>query len=232
MEDKDLLSYPTSSIKNKLKRKEIYTKQKKLKTKAKLQKRKRNKIEAERLGEECKKKVAKTQDNTKEKDETVVDPEDEEIKGEEDFDEFSEILKGEKEPKVIITSSYKPTKIMYDFILEFLRVIPRSVYYQRKNHEIKKIVEECSTKGFTDIIIINEDSKSLNAMTHIHLPYGPTAYYKLSSVKLSKDIPNCGRPINVKPEVILNNFGPDWDNVLQGCSVPSLALALISKGAE
>ena len=39
--------------------------------------RKRNKIEAERLGEACKKKVPKTQDNTKVKDETVVEADDE-----------------------------------------------------------------------------------------------------------------------------------------------------------
>mmetsp|Transcript_30559 Transcript_30559/g.49041 ORF Transcript_30559/g.49041 Transcript_30559/m.49041 type:complete len:308 (-) Transcript_30559:168-1091(-) len=207
MDDKSLLTYPVSKIKNKAKRKEIYSKQKKLKTKLKLKKRKRNKIEAEQLGEESQKKVAKTQDNTKVKDETVVDPEDEEIKAEEDFDEFSDILSGKITPKIVITSSYKPTKIMYDFILELMRVIPGSSYYKRNKHEIKKIVKECSEKGFTDIIIVNEDSKNLNGLTHIHLPGGPTAYYKLTSVKLSKDIPNCGRPINVKPEVILNNFG-------------------------
>mmetsp|Transcript_25 Transcript_25/g.62 ORF Transcript_25/g.62 Transcript_25/m.62 type:complete len:308 (-) Transcript_25:97-1020(-) len=204
--DKALLNYPTSSIKNKKKRREVYAKQKKLKTKNKLQKRKRAKIEAEKLGQPSQKKIAKTQDNTREKDETVVDPEDEEVQGDEAVDEFSDIIDGKVKPRVIVTSSYKPSKIMYDFIIEFLRVIPGSTYYQRKSHEIKKIVKECSEKGFTDILIVNEDSKSLNALTHIHLPYGPTAYYKLTSVKLAKDIANCGRPINAKPEVILNNF--------------------------
>lgn len=206
-DDEKFLSYPVSKIANKAKRKELYAKQKKIKTKLKLQKRKRNKIEAERLGDACKKKIPKTQDNTRVKDETVVQLDDEEVKGEEEIDEFSDIYKGDVVPKVIITSSYKPTKIMYNFIVELLRVVPGSVYYKRKNYELKKIIEECSSKEFTDLIIVNEDHKKLNAITHIHLPYGPTAYYKLSSVKLSSDIPNCGKPIDVKPEVILNKFG-------------------------
>lgn len=83
-----------------------------------------------------------------------------------------------------------------------------------------------SDKGFTDILIVNEDSKSLNALTHIHLPYGPTAYYKLTrfgiqlrslvvpkwpnSVKLAKDIKNCARPINAKPEVVTRMFFRVW----------------------
>ena len=201
-----LLAYPVSRIPNKAKRKEMYAKQKKLKTKLKLRKRKRNRIAAEQLGEACVKKQARTQDSTQEKDETVVDAGDEEVQGEQAIDEFSDVYSGKTPPRVIITSSYKPTKIMYNFILELLRVIPGSVYYKRKNFEIKKIVDECSAKGFTDIIIVNEDSKKLNALTHVHLPYGPTAYYKLSNVKLAKDIPNCGKPIDVKPEVILNRF--------------------------
>ncbi|GAB5373222.1 hypothetical protein AAMO2058_001731800 [Amorphochlora amoebiformis] len=202
-----LVKMRVSEIPNKIKRSELYAKQKKLKAKMKKQKRKRSKIEAEALGEESKKKkMVKTQDNTKEKDETLVIEGDEEVKGEEEMDEFSEILSGKKSPRVIVTSSYKPSKIMYEFIVEVLRVIPGSVYYKRKNFEIKKIVTEITEKGFTDLIIVNEDSKNLNALTHIHLPYGPTAYYKLTSVKLSKDIPHCGQPINVRPEVILNQF--------------------------
>lgn len=45
-----------------------------------------------------------------------------------------------------------------------------------------------------------------DGLTHIHLPDGPTAFYKLSSVKLARDIPDHGRPTSHKPELILNNF--------------------------
>lgn len=47
---------------------------------------------------------------------------------------------------------------------------------------------------------------SLDALTLIHLPNGPTAHFKLSSIALSKDIEGHGRTSSHKPELILNNF--------------------------
>jgi ribosome production factor 1 len=43
-------------------------------------------------------------------------------------------------------------------------------------------------------------------LTLIHLPDGPTAHFKLSSIQLSKDIEGHGRTSSHKPELILNNF--------------------------
>lgn len=43
-------------------------------------------------------------------------------------------------------------------------------------------------------------------MLVVHLPDGPTAHFRLSNLKLSEDIPNCGRATSHKPELILNNF--------------------------
>ena len=40
----------------------------------------------------------------------------------------------------------------------------------------------------------------------IHLPHGPTAYFKLSSVKLNAEIRGHGKLGPHKPELILNNF--------------------------
>jgi ribosome production factor 1 len=41
---------------------------------------------------------------------------------------------------------------------------------------------------------------------HIHLPCGPTALFRLSSVKLNSEIEDHGRMSPHNPEVILNNF--------------------------
>lgn len=41
---------------------------------------------------------------------------------------------------------------------------------------------------FTDIIVVNEDKKTPNAMLITHLPDGPTVHFKLTSVKLNKEI--------------------------------------------
>ncbi|KNC69574.1 hypothetical protein SARC_17915, partial [Sphaeroforma arctica JP610] len=43
-------------------------------------------------------------------------------------------------------------------------------------------------QNYTDIIVINEDKKVTNGMIITHLPDGPTARFKLSSVKLNGDI--------------------------------------------
>ena len=48
-------------------------------------------------------------------------------------------------------------------------------------------------QNFSDILIFNEDRKKVDGVMHIHLPDGPTARYRLISLKLSKDIANCGR---------------------------------------
>ena len=77
---------------------------------------------------------------------------------------------------------------MYDFIRDLLYVFPNSFYYKRKKFTIKQITEAAKKRGYTDLLIINEDKKMFNALTHVHLPEGPTAYYKLSNVVLCKDI--------------------------------------------
>ncbi len=56
---------------------------------------------------------------------------------------------------------------------------------------LKKMVKYATAKGFTDIAVFNEDRKQVNGLLLIHLPAGPTAHFRLSSLKLSKDIKVC-----------------------------------------
>lgn len=118
----------------------------------------------------------------------MVAADDEEVAADEALDEFSSYFDGSVEPKIIITSCYKPSKIMYDFIRDLLYVLPNSFYYKRASFSIAQICEAAKKRGYTDLLIINEDKKKFNALTHIHLPNGPTAYYKLSNVVLCRDI--------------------------------------------
>ena len=53
---------------------------------------------------------------------------------------------------------------------------------------LKKIVKYAAAKGFTDLAVFNEDRKKINGLLLVHLPLGPTAHFKLSSLVLSKDI--------------------------------------------
>lgn len=45
-----------------------------------------------------------------------------------------------------------------------------------------------------------------HTMYLVHLPNGPTATFRVSNVKLNKDIPDHGNPTSHEPELILNNF--------------------------
>jgi ribosome production factor 1 len=78
----------------------------------------------------------------------------------------------------------RPTKHSYDFIKDFMELIPKIYFYKRKGYEIKQICEIAASKGFTDLIVVSEDHKAVNSLWLIHLPGGPTAHFKLSSLKV------------------------------------------------
>merc|ERR1712156_587417 len=60
---------------------------------------------------------------------------------------------------------------------------------------------------YTDIIIVNKDNRTPNGLVVTHLPEGPTAHFKLSNVKITKDLRKDWKKITEhRPEVILNNF--------------------------
>lgn len=122
-------------------------------------------------------------------------------------DEFTATLNGEVKPKVVITTGVGPTACSLDFIADWLPVCPDLTYFERKQSSIQAFVDTFAKKGFTDVIIVKEDKEKLSTFSHIHLPAGPTAIYKLSSYVPSKSIPNRGKCTKHTPELILNNFG-------------------------
>lgn len=152
------------------------------------------------------KQVPRTLESTREPDETMVDPEDEEVKFDEATDEMASYFKKEREPKVLLTSSENPHTKTIRFCRELNKVIPNSIYRFRCKTGIKKLCTAATDRGFTDIIIVNEDRRMPNALLLIHLPKGPTAYFRLTNVRFRKAIKNCGELTSHRPELILNNF--------------------------
>lgn len=63
-----------------------------------------------------------------------------------------------------------------------------------------------SKRNYSHIIIINEDHRRPNGLLLIHLPKGPTCFFRLSSVKFCEQIKNRAKITKHKPEVIMNNF--------------------------
>ncbi|KAJ3376179.1 Ribosome production factor 1 [Allomyces arbusculus] len=200
-----------SEIRNKHKREEIYQKLKAEKARKQIEERKRRKkLEEENpeLREErLKNNVPKTIDNTKEYQEAIVE-DDEEVFADEDSDEFASFFTGGQPPKICVTTSMRPSADLHIFAKEFASLFPTAEVRKRGTFDIKDIVKFCTNREFTDLVIIHEDKKQdgPNAVIFIHLPDGPTAYFKLSNVRLSKEIQGHGRATPHLPEVILNNF--------------------------
>uniref|UniRef100_A0A0D6QYB8 Brix domain-containing protein n=1 Tax=Araucaria cunninghamii TaxID=56994 RepID=A0A0D6QYB8_ARACU len=199
-----------SFIKNKLKRAMVYAK---LKHEKKLEKNKRHKAReaaekrALELGEEPpKRKVPRTIETTREIDETVCRPDDEELFADNAADEFFAHFNRERMPKILITSSRFRSTRGQRLIAELLSVIPNAHYHKRGTYDLKKIVEYAKNQDFTSLVVTHENRREPNGLLIINLPDGPTASFKLSSLVLRKDIKNHGNPTTHLPELILNNF--------------------------
>ncbi|KAL3497914.1 hypothetical protein ACH5RR_040646 [Cinchona calisaya] len=199
-----------STIKNKEKRSAVHAK---IKHQKGLEKRKRAKAReaaeqrALELGEEPPlKMIPRTIENTRELDETICKPDDEELFAGNDADEFSSILKQDCTPKILITTCRFNSTRGPAFISDLLTVIPNAHYFERGTYDLKKIVEYAKNKDFTSVIVVHTNRREPDALLIMALPDGPTAHFKLSKLLLRKDIKHHGNPTSHKPELVLNNF--------------------------
>uniref|UniRef100_A0A0E0PT81 Brix domain-containing protein n=1 Tax=Oryza rufipogon TaxID=4529 RepID=A0A0E0PT81_ORYRU len=193
-----------SQIKNKDKRKEVHAKLKREKKAQKRQLARERGQAAQRAPPE--KLVPRTIENTREPDETVCRPDDQELFAGNDADEFNAVLKQQTTPKVLITTCRFNSGRGPAFIEELMQVIPNSCYVKRGTYELKKIVEYANNRDFTSLVVVHTNRREPDALLIINLPAGPTAHFKLSKLILRKDIKNHGNPTSHKPELVLNNF--------------------------
>ncbi|KAJ1518626.1 Ribosome production factor 1 [Coelomomyces lativittatus] len=202
---------PLSEIKNKQVRSNVFRKRKLEKTSRDvLKKNKRKKLEKENPSlkeERLKNNIPKTIETTKEYQDNIVG-EDEEIFADEDTDEFASFFNQGYSPKICITTNIGPSKELRRFVPDFCSLFPTATTYKRRKFDIKEIVNFCKNRKFTDLIVIHEDKKQdgPNAVTLIHLPEGPTAYFRLTGIRSSKAISGRASATPHLPELILNNF--------------------------
>jgi ribosome production factor 1 len=97
---------------------------------------------------------------------------------------------------VIVTTSRNASKHAKKFANEFATLIPTGEYYNRRTFEVKQMLEFAVNREYTDVIIINENKKKINQLVHCHLPNGPTAKYRLSSIQYGKEV----APLYFKPK--------------------------------
>merc|ERR1711894_299554 len=201
-----------SEIGNRERRHKHYENLKREKKQDKKKRREERQKIVEALGDDAPPKlVPKTIDSMREADETTVKTasteQDDEVKWDIENDEFKDYFSKSYEPKVLITTGDNPHSKTLAFVKELTRMIPNSTPLRRKNSSIKKTVKQCIDNDYTDILVINEDNRVPNGLIVTHLPDGPTAVFKLSNVKITKDIKKDWKQItDHRPEVILGNF--------------------------
>lgn len=196
---------PLNLIKNKEVRHKLFKKQQQAKKKEQKKARKQRKMEGKPRS------TGHTIESLREKDHTVVEPADdsdnEELKKEFELDEFSDYFNKQYEPRVLITYADNPVTKTRKFGIELARIIPNSLAKIRNRSSIKKMVKSAIRENFTDILVINENNREPNGLVQIHLPNGPTAHYKLSNVRITKEIRRSHTEFTKhRPEVILTNF--------------------------
>ncbi|XP_077500420.1 ribosome production factor 1 isoform X1 [Amblyomma americanum] len=240
VEDAPVHKRNISQIKNKQRRLEEYLKLKRAKQKLKRQAQRKRRKEAEALGEDAPpKQVPRTIENTREPDDTMVQPDDEEVslftgvlcgrpcaafavceantdtcdfrpllqvQLDEAMDEMAAYFRKEYTPKLLITTSDNPHTRTIRFCRELKQSIPNAEFRWRNRSRVKKTVEQAIERGYSDIAVINEDRRHPNGLLLTHLPDGPTAYFRISSVRFCKDIKGRAAYSVHRPEVILNNF--------------------------
>ena len=107
----------------------------------------------------------------------------------------------------MMTTCVKPQAKLFNLMKELKWVIPNCFYYKRAKYTLKQIIEYAKKADFTDLIVFTEKAGAPNGMYIVHLPEGPTAYYKMTSTKLGAEIAGgAALQADLEPEIVMNNF--------------------------
>lgn len=152
------------------------------------------------------KKDPLTTDAKREITEEVILENNPDLNEEEAFDEFATFINHHKKAKILLTTSLRPSKYSFGFLMDLKNSLPNSFYYPRKKHSLIKIAELALKKDFTHMISLNERNKSPYSLAISVLKTGPTLHYRVRNYIPSYQIYNKGNPTAHNPEIILKNF--------------------------
>jgi ribosome production factor 1 len=118
----------------------------------------------------------------------------------------------DKEPKVLVTTSINST--LHDEAQLLTTLFPNSVYIRRTAHfhsykySVREICQYASApeRGFTHVVVLNEDEKRPKGIDIVPLPQGPMFHFSISNWIPGKRLPGHGNPTDHIPELILNGF--------------------------
>ncbi|CAL5221698.1 g3934 [Coccomyxa viridis] len=116
---------------------------------------------------------------------------------------------GERDPKVLITTSRDPSSRLTQFAKELKLVVPNAQRINRGGQIISELVNTCRNHDFTDIVIVHEHRGEPDGLVVCHLPYGPTAFFGIYNTVLRHDIgekKKVGTISEAYPHLIVNHF--------------------------
>lgn len=166
------------------------------------------KREAEELGKDAPEKEAPdTLESKREADDSMVAPGDEEVLADEQGDEFAAYFSNAVKPKLLITTRPRPSAKLFPFIADLMLMFPNAFFYPRKQYSLADIQRFAANRGYTHLVVLQQGlDKTCNQMLVAHLPAGPSALFKVSSIKHSQHIRGHGTRSDHLPEIILNRF--------------------------
>ena len=137
--------------------------------------------------------------------EGAVDKQDPEYQADLALEEIA--VESENTKIMVICANEHPGERTYSFMQELCFSVPNCQYFKRKTFPLKKIAAFAVNKGFTSMLVIQEKDEQPDSMFVVSLPEGPTAYYKISGLKLGSEMKH-SVPCNTehKPEVLVTNF--------------------------
>ncbi|KAK4501274.1 hypothetical protein PRZ48_007081 [Zasmidium cellare] len=116
------------------------------------------------------------------------------------------------DPKILITTSINST--LHHEATLLTAFFPNSTYIRRTAHfhsykySIREICSYASNpeRGYTHVILLNEDLKKPKGLDIVHLPNGPMFHFSISNWIPGSKLPGHGNPTSHFPELILNGF--------------------------
>ena len=221
---------------NKRVRAAAYAKAKVEKKKAKRERRGKRKDAEKKLGDKAPPKpVPRTIESTRVPDDTVVDPGDDEVAQDEATDELSEYFLG-KPPKTLRTTSRKPVGATFRFSDELLAVFTDAEFHERRTWALKDMLKAATEQGFTDILLVNEDSKRPSTRGRARASPSPRAAPSCAHARLRVQTAACSRPCPTgrRPISAQQHQVPQGHQATCGLarSSPSLPARLRQRGAQ
>ncbi|EPE06559.1 rna processing factor 1 [Ophiostoma piceae UAMH 11346] len=116
-----------------------------------------------------------------------------------------------EQPRLLITTSRHAT--IHRYAETLCDLFPNSTYIPRSGHHhthheysVREIASYAHNRGYTALLILNEDQKKPSGLDITLLPDGPMLHFSVQTWVDAKRLPNHGRSTGHVPEVLMNNF--------------------------